>query len=241
MAAFRHGRLLFAGDAAHQVSPFGARGANSGLEDAHNLCWKLAAVLQGEASERLIDSYCRERELAADDNIVHSTRATDFISPKSPIARTFRNAALKLAREAPFAARLINSGRLSTPSHYAGSPLSTPDEAVWEGPAKPGSPAPDAPVIGKGGKSAWLLDTLSAASKDFAVLSWDNAATASSGTGLISVGCDIVDADGLLGRRYGASSGTTYLIRPDQYVAARFKRFDPAAIAAARLRALGRT
>jgi 3-(3-hydroxy-phenyl)propionate hydroxylase len=84
MQRFVHDRIVFAGDAAHQVSPFGARGANSGFEDAHNLAWKLAAVMNGEAPARLIDSYAYERELAADDNIGHSTRATDFISPKSP-------------------------------------------------------------------------------------------------------------------------------------------------------------
>ena len=238
MASFRHGRVLFAGDAAHQVSPFGARGANSGLEDGHNLCWKLAAVLGGEAGEALLDSYAFERELAADDNIGHSTRATDFISPKSPIARTFRNATLKLARGAPFAARLINSGRLSTPSHYAGSPLSTPDAEAWNCAARPGSPAPDAPVKLRDGRPGWLLDQLG---KAFTLLSWDNDAHAVPGIGLLAVGKDIADSEGLLARRYGASPGTTYLIRPDQYVAARWKCFDAKAVAAAHSRALGRS
>ena len=62
MAKFRHGRVLFAGDAAHLVSPFGARGANSGFQDADNLCWKLALVLAGKAPERLLDSYDVERD-----------------------------------------------------------------------------------------------------------------------------------------------------------------------------------
>jgi 3-(3-hydroxy-phenyl)propionate hydroxylase len=110
MERFVHDRVVFAGDAAHQVSPFGARGANSGFEDAHNLAWKLAAVIEGEAPASLIDSYAAERELAADDNIGHSTRATDFISPKSPVARMFRNAVLKLAGDVPFARAMINSG-----------------------------------------------------------------------------------------------------------------------------------
>ncbi|KAB2868040.1 MAG: NAD(P)-binding protein, partial [Burkholderiaceae bacterium] len=79
MAHFRHGRVLFAGDAAHRVSPFGARGANSGIQDAENLAWKLAAVVQGRAGDALLDSYGAEREAAADENIGHSTRATDFI------------------------------------------------------------------------------------------------------------------------------------------------------------------
>lgn len=66
MPNFRHGRVLFAGDSAHQVSPFGARGANSGIQDADNLAWKLKLVLDGRAPERLLDSYCHERGMAAD-------------------------------------------------------------------------------------------------------------------------------------------------------------------------------
>ena len=80
-AWIREGRVLFAGDAAHQVSPFGARGANSGLQDADNLGWKLALVLAGVAPERLLDTYSEERVFGADENILHSTRATDFITP----------------------------------------------------------------------------------------------------------------------------------------------------------------
>ena len=83
MERFRHGRVLFAGDSAHGVSPFGARGANSGVQDADNLAWKLAAVLKREAPDALLDSYASEREYAADENIRNSTRATDFITPRA--------------------------------------------------------------------------------------------------------------------------------------------------------------
>ena len=62
---FLHGRTVFMGDAAHQVSPFGARGANSGIQDAENLAWKLASVIEGEADEALIGSYESERLQAA--------------------------------------------------------------------------------------------------------------------------------------------------------------------------------
>ena len=100
MDRFRHGRVLFAGDAAHGVSPFGARGANSGVQDADNLAWKLGLVLTGRAPERLLDSYDDERVDAADENILNSTRSTDFITPKSAISKTFRDAVLRLARDA---------------------------------------------------------------------------------------------------------------------------------------------
>jgi 3-(3-hydroxy-phenyl)propionate hydroxylase len=93
---FRHGRVIFAGDAAHQVSPFGARGANTGVQDIDNLSWKLALVMQGLAPEALIDSYHDERAFAADDNLLNSTRSTDFITPKSAASRRFRDAAGQL-------------------------------------------------------------------------------------------------------------------------------------------------
>ena len=97
MERFRHGRVLFAGDSAHGVSPFGARGANSGVQDAENLAWKLDAVLRGTAGDPLLDSYASEREYAADENILNSTRATDFITPKSELSKLFRNSVLQLA------------------------------------------------------------------------------------------------------------------------------------------------
>jgi 3-(3-hydroxy-phenyl)propionate hydroxylase len=111
MDTFRHDRVLFAGDSAHGVSPFGARGANSGVQDADNLAWKLRLVVNGDAPSALLDTYASEREFAADENIRNSTRATDFITPKSAVSRLFRDATLKLAKHYPFARRIVNSGR----------------------------------------------------------------------------------------------------------------------------------
>ncbi|MEM9427446.1 MAG: FAD-dependent monooxygenase, partial [Pseudomonadota bacterium] len=144
MASFRHGRVLFAGDAAHQVSPFGARGANSGIQDADNLGWKLGLVLNEAAPETLLDSYNLERCQAADENILNSTRSTEFITPKSRISRVFRDAVLDLAQDNAFARPLVNSGRLSLPSVYDGSPLNGGDDLPG-GPmrSRVGSPCPD--------------------------------------------------------------------------------------------------
>ena len=89
MKNFRHGHLLFVGDAAHQVSPFGARGANSGFQDTDDLVWKLALVIKGQAPEALLDSYDADRTYAADENIRNSTRSTDFITPKSAVSKLF--------------------------------------------------------------------------------------------------------------------------------------------------------
>src|SRR5262252_3623429 len=126
MDRFVHGRVIFAGDAAHQVSPFGARGANSGLEDAENLSWKLDRVLRQASPERLLESYHVERSLAADENIRESTRSTDFMAPNSHQEARLRKAVLSLAKETEFGKRMVNGGRLSTPSIYA-TPLSTAD------------------------------------------------------------------------------------------------------------------
>jgi 3-(3-hydroxy-phenyl)propionate hydroxylase len=245
---FRHGRVLFAGDSAHQVSPFGARGANSGVQDADNLCWKLALVLQGAAPDALLDSYHEERAPAADDNICHSTRSTDFISPKNGASLNFRNAVLELAREEPFARALVNSGRLSTPTPYRHSPLNTPDESPFDGSMTPGSNCADAPLE-REGRRAWLLEMLG---DGFTVLVFGpldaealSAFPASMKLGGLQVrvlceGRDFRNHEGLLTRRYDARPGTTYLIRPDQHVAARWRGFDPGKLNQAIERCLAR-
>ncbi len=221
---FRHDRVLFAGDSAHQVSPFGARGGNSGLQDAENLAWKLAAVLRGDAPEALLDSYEAERIPAADENILHSTRATDFITPKSAASRAYRDAVLELAAEAPFARALINSGRLSRAASYAATPLSTPDVDSFDGGLAPGAAALDAPVTTANGAN-WLLACLG---PDFTLLSFDPQAVAPEGVALLRVGVEVMDSEGLIARRYGA--GTTYLLRPDRHIAARWWRLDADAV-----------
>src|SRR5476649_226494 len=146
MDKFRHGRVLFAGDSAHGVSPFGARGANSGVQDADNLGWKLKLVIDGDAPDALLDTYASEREAAADENIRPSTRSTDFITPKSDVSRVFRDAALRLAKDCMFARRIVNSGRLSTASVLHDSPLNTPDLDAFHCALVPGAVAADAPV-----------------------------------------------------------------------------------------------
>ena len=109
MNRFIHDRVIFAGDAAHQVSPFGARGANSGLEDAENLAWKLDRVLRGTSPEALLESYHTERSAAADENIRESTRSTDFMAPNSHQEARLRKAVLSLAKETEFGKRMVNA------------------------------------------------------------------------------------------------------------------------------------
>ncbi|MBI5257183.1 MAG: FAD-dependent oxidoreductase [Burkholderiales bacterium] len=238
----RHGRVLFAGDAAHQVSPFGARGANTGVQDCDNLAWKLKLVIEGDAPEALLDSYDTERAFAADDNLLNSTRSTDFITPKNPGSARFRDAVLELAKTAPFARPLVNSGRLSRPTPYVASPLNTPDDGSFTPGQAPGTPCADAPVH-VAGREAWLLNQLG---EGFVLLAFGAGAAQPVQAGrvqarVLTVGDDLIDTRGLLAQRYDARPGTVYLIRPDQHVAARWRRFDAVAVTAALQRCLGGT
>ncbi|HUP08837.1 MAG TPA: FAD-dependent oxidoreductase [Caldimonas sp.] len=246
MARFRHGRVLFAGDAAHGVSPFGARGANSGIQDAENLAWKLARVLRGTSAPALLDTYADEREFAADENIRASTRSTDFITPKSDVSRLFRDAVLGLAKEHAFARRLVNSGRLSVPATLRGSALNTPDVDVFTGEMEPGAVAADAPLA-RGGERTWLLQALG---PDFTLLvfapkppAWAEGAEASVvcivPRGTSAAGGAFEDVEGLAAARYDARPGTVYLLRPDQHVCARWRAPDAGTVRAAIARATG--
>ena len=156
---FLHDRVIFVGDAAHQVSPFGARGGNSGIQDADNLCWKLARVVRNESPATLLQTYDAERVEAASENILNSARSTDFITPKSAASRKMRDAVLELSQHHPFARRLVNSGRLSTPTAHRASASSTPDDDSFNCALLPGAPALDAPVQ-VAGRTASLLDQL---------------------------------------------------------------------------------
>ncbi len=237
---FRHGRVLFAGDAAHQVSPFGARGANSGVQDTDNLVWKLKAVIEGKAPEALLDSYDTERVHAARENLLNSTRSTDFITPKSQTSRAFRDAVLDLAEKHPFARRLVNSGRLSLPATYANSPLNTPDEDEFAGAMAPGCPCADAPVEVEG-KAGWLLNMLG---NGFTLLCFGAAPRRLEVDGVtvepLAAGRDFADSEELAAKRYDSRPGTIYLIRPDQHVAGRWRNCDEAKVRAAVNRALAR-
>ncbi|MBM4219845.1 MAG: FAD-dependent oxidoreductase [Gammaproteobacteria bacterium] len=260
MAKFRHGRVLFAGDAAHQVSPFGARGANSGIQDADNLCWKLKLVMDGLAPDALLDTYDEERSFAADENILNSTRSTDFITPKSRTSTILRNAVLGLARDHGFARTLVNSGRLSVPSFLTESRLNTPDVAAFGCDLVPGAPMDDAPVEEEG-KHGWLLDRVG--NRFMALVFVDDpgavgpaearamvalaeapvpveAALVSPRGGAGPQGLRVWrDSAGRYAERYDARAGTTYLIRPDQHVAARWRAFDAQSVRAALARAIG--
>jgi 2-polyprenyl-6-methoxyphenol hydroxylase-like FAD-dependent oxidoreductase len=132
---FRVGRVFLAGDAAHEMSVFGARGLNSGVEDATNLAWKLALVLEGDAPDSLLDSYERERRSAAQENLRVTGATMRFMAPPSPLHRLYRNAVLRGSLRVPALRRFVNSGKLATPAVYpgdgpVGKPLAVGAEVV---------------------------------------------------------------------------------------------------------------
>lgn len=214
---FVHGRVIFVGDSAHVVSPFGARGGNGGLQDVDALGWRLAAVVRGRAPAALLGRYDAERIFGTDENILNSSRSTRFMSPADGAERWFRDATLALASAAPFARPMVNSGRLSVPCVY---PLLGPDAEGLPTPSRPGAVAPDAP-LGNG----WLLDEFGGEMSLLAV-----GCEAPADTGLKVVRPEVTE---LLRRRYlGRAESAVYLIRPDQVIAGRWLTADAGTVKA---------
>ena len=238
MERFLHNSVIFAGDSAHQVSPFGARGANSGIQDVDNLCWKLAEIVNGNAPETLLESYNTERVYAADENIVNSTRSTDFITPKSDISRLFRDAVLELSEDHAFARPLVNSGRLSVPSIYPASSYFSYDEEALPSISRPGAVCPDV-LLDDG---SFLLQNLGF---DFTVLVFNFEESlaipeAVVSIKLISIQVKETQNKNIKDRFLGNQATASYLIRPDQHITGRWLKYDRLAITKAVGAALGR-
>ncbi|MBX3588549.1 MAG: FAD-dependent monooxygenase [Ramlibacter sp.] len=117
----RHGCVFFMGDSAKVVSPFGARGGNTGIADADNLAWKLAAVMRGHAAPGLLHSYHEERHEAARQNVQVTNRTARFLRPADGVERLFRTAAIGLAKQYPFARQFVNTGRMAIANPYSAS------------------------------------------------------------------------------------------------------------------------
>lgn len=209
--AFRVGHVLFIGDSAHVVSPFGARGGNSGIQDAINLGWKLALHLHGDASETLIDSYQFERHAAAVENLKVASTTARFLASLSPVEKLFRDAVLGLARELPFARALVNTGRMSVGNDY-------PPSALAPAGARAQS---NVSVILPGGVAGGVLDLLRGGTH-FVALVFGARAPAALQHPRLRVLClgdagGFADPAGDLARAAGAREGDLLLLRPDGY------------------------
>ena len=217
LAQFVHQSVIFCGDSAHIVSPFGARGGNGGLQDVDALGWRLAALVKG-GDVALLKAYDRERQYGADENLLNSSRTTRFMSPAPGAERLFRDAVLHLAARAAFARPLVNSGRLSRPCTY---PLVAPDAAELPQGSRPGAVAPDGPL-----PEGWLIDQLG---REPLLLAFGQEPPQVEGLTALRLAV----TPELQTRYLGTAEAALYLIRPDQVVAARWCNATPDTIAKA--------
>lgn len=265
---YRHGRVLFAGDAAHLVPIFGVRGLNSGIDDAHNLGWKLAMVARGEAPIALLDSYSHERLRAAHENIANATKSTWFMSPPGAGFRLLRDAVLTLAAEHDWASALVDP-RQTSAHVYDDSPVVVADAGASDAGVQVGRPLPNAPigiVTEGGGEAIGHLHT-ALPPLGFALLIFVEALDRKRIAELLAalaikalplapvfIGSErelaaigdgaairrIVDCEGALFQRFAAREFPLYLVRPDEHVAARLRTADAEDVAAAVELALAR-
>jgi 3-(3-hydroxy-phenyl)propionate hydroxylase len=242
---YRHGRVIFIGDAAHIVPIFGVRGLNNGLADAENIGWKLALVLNGEADERLLDSYSPERRGATLDVFANASKSTRFMTPPTRGWRLAREAALSLSLKHEFPRGLANPRQMQ-PYTYSESRL-TPfagRDAEFAGGPVSGSVAPNAKL----GDGSYLLDR---AGNGMTAILFCEGQPAREQTALLaqlgridkrfvpivvspdgipSAANAMADEDGEIARLFAAAPGTLYLLRPDLHIAGRWKTIVPAEI-----------
>ncbi|MEX3932466.1 FAD-dependent oxidoreductase [Paraburkholderia phymatum] len=257
---YGHNRVMFAGDAAHLVPIFGVRGANSGIDDADNIAWKLAFVVKGLASPALLDSYSDERVAATHENLSYGTKSTEFMAPPSFAFDLMRNAVLSLAVRHPGLRSLINPRQTSAIT-YVNSPLNVADADAYAAGPVPGAVLSEYPVtIAEGGhaREAHLTDLVS---PRFTALCFSDEGDVPAGfTGFAETmrergvpfrivplsarlhpetnGVHAWDHTGRLFERYDAKPGTVYLVRPDGHVLGRWRNARAVDIEAAITRAL---
>jgi 3-(3-hydroxy-phenyl)propionate hydroxylase len=252
LESYRHGRVLFAGDAAHLVPIFGVRGANSGIDDADNLAWKLAFVVRGLASDKLLDSYSDERVAATHENLSYGTKSTEFMAPPSFAFDLMRMAVLSLAVKHAGVRSLINPRQSSAITYSASSLNAAPERsaAFAAGPV-PGAVLPECPVTLAGGgepHEGHLTDLVHPCFTAFYFA--DEPTLPADLRSLVgtmaqrAIPFKLVpvtrhlgsagsaphgwDHTGRLFQMYGAQPGTLYLVRPDGHVLARWREANVA-------------
>jgi hypothetical protein len=239
------------GDAAHLVSPFGGRGLNSGVQDAENAAWKVAAVLHGMAGEALLDSYHHERYAAALENLAVTGATMEFLVPQTPDEQARRLDVLERAVADPAARSEVDSGRLAEPFWYVDSPLTTTDPArPFAGrPPKgsvpapgPGVLVPDVAVTDPGTARTTRLRLL--ARRRFTVVTGDEVDAAALHRELLDLGRAVpVHRSADLAEGAAATLGIkpdeVWVIRPDAHLAATLTAPTAVEVNAAVTRGLG--
>ncbi|HEX5534702.1 MAG TPA: FAD-dependent monooxygenase [Actinomycetales bacterium] len=251
----RIGRVMLAGDVAHLVAPFGARGLNSGVGDADNAAWKIAFALRGWAGEDLLETYHLERREAAIENLRVTTATMDFLVPQTPEEHARRRQVLEAALHDEQARRDVDSGRLAEPFWYIASPLTLADgKRPWPGspergkaPAPvPGVILPDAPATDPDDPSVTRVRQM--CRSGLLVLvgeSGDPDEYRSAVTLAVPAGVPVrvvrlaeIDSEGVLRAALHAEDDEVWLVRPDAYIAACVRRPEDLADAVRRALAL---
>jgi 3-(3-hydroxy-phenyl)propionate hydroxylase len=254
LADYRVGRVLFAGDAAHLLPIFGVRGANTGFQDADNLGWKLAALVNGWGDASLLDSYSTERVTAAREICAEGGRSTRFMTPPTAGYRLMRDATLSFSLSQDFAKDFMH-WRTSRPHVYARSLLNALDDdnAMLAGGFANGEPARNVRLD----EGDYLFDHLRSG---FHILLFPAGARVDAAerevlalggrrTGApvdtVLIGAThqagsmcLADPAGRAARKYAATGGAVYLLRPDLHICGRWQRADAQRVAGAIRRAL---
>jgi 3-(3-hydroxy-phenyl)propionate hydroxylase len=221
---------------------FGVRGLNSGFDDAFNLGWKLALVLDGRSPQRLLDTYSEERIHGFEVNAASAIKSTEFMAPPSRGFTLMREAALSLAVSHPQIATVVNP-RQTGAITYDRSSLNLASDDLGAGPV-PGGVLSECPVRGPL-RAAHLTDVvgphftaivfaadgvpaqaLDACLREFesGPLPWRTCVVSAVGEpAAVGARWRLVDDGGRAAATYGAFDGAVYLVRPDGHVAGRWR------------------
>jgi len=229
--------VLLAGDAAHMMPPFAGQGLNSGIRDAANLAWKVAAVVGGRVDPSLLDSYEAERRPHAEATVGFSVLLGRLMMSRSPLVARLRDRIIRTGSLLPAVKRYLSENRFKPTARFTRGAVAPPGS---DRSGLVGRMLPQPTVLAADGSMVRLDDVLG---PGFALVAvnpgtpppWPPAAEVWSqlGTRFVEVLLDdrsprrhdgrvatIADADGTLTRVLDRVRGKVVLVRPDRFVAA---------------------
>ncbi|MFC9759583.1 FAD-dependent monooxygenase [Streptomyces sp. NPDC056921] len=210
-SAYRRGRILLAGDAAHIHSPFGGQGMNTGLGDAENLAWKLALVATGRAQDALLDTYQAERRPIAQEVLESTSGMTRMIVGQTLLARAVRDRIFVPLMNRPLIQRLIWEKSSQLKVSYRRGPLAGRSLSALPGPGlHAGDRVPDLPCTREDGSRTRLHAELGSR--------WALVAPTTTGKGCAAIARRHL-GDTKTAVLTSADRGQVMLVRPDAHLA----------------------